>query len=66
MTFLLGTENTKKLFTQDLKLETKIPSKFFFFFFNCDSLHARLNSHYEAWGYRKKKHNKITAYRKSV
>ena len=39
---------------------------FLFFFFNCDSLHARLNSHYEAWGYRKKKHNKITAYRKSV
>ena len=38
----------------------------FFFFFNCDSPHARLNSHYEAWGYRKKKHNKITAYRKSV
>ena len=33
---------------------------------NCDSLHARLNSHYEAWSYKKKKHKKITAYRKSV
>ena len=25
------------------------------FFFNWDSLHARLNSHYEAWSYKKKK-----------
>ena len=24
-----------------------------FFFFNWDSLHARLNSHYEAWSYKK-------------
>ena len=36
------------------------------FFFNCDSLHARLNSHYEAWSYKKKKHRKVKAYRKSV
>ena len=36
------------------------------FFYNCDSLHARLNGHYEAWSYKKKKHKKITAYRKSV
>ena len=35
-------------------------------FFNCDSLHARLNSHYEAWSYKKKKHKKITAYRKCL
>ena len=28
------------------------------FFFNWDSLHARLNSHYEAWSYKKKKHKK--------
>ena len=34
------------------------------FCFNCDSLHARLNSHYEAWSYKKKKHKKIIAYRK--
>ena len=27
----------------------------FFFFFNWDSLHARLNSHYEVWSYKKKK-----------
>ena len=39
----------------------------FFFFFNWDSLHARLNSHYEAWSYKKKKKKstkKITGYRK--
>ena len=35
-------------------------------FFNWDSLHARLNSHYKAWSYKKKKHKKIKAYRMSV
>ena len=35
-------------------------------FFYWDSLHPRLNSHYETWSYKQKKHNKITAYRKSV
>ena len=34
-------------------------------FFYWDSLHASLNSHYKAWGYKKKKHKKIKAYRKS-
>ena len=33
---------------------------------NRDSLHARLNSHYEAWSYKKKKHKNIRAHRKSV
>ena len=28
------------------------------FFFNWHSLHARLNSHYEAWSYKKKKAQK--------
>ena len=36
------------------------------FFKNFDSLHAMLNSHYKAWSYKKKKHKKITAYRKSI
>ena len=36
------------------------------FIFNCNSLHARLNSHYEAWRYKKKKHEKIKAWRKYV
>ena len=35
-------------------------------FFKIDSLHARLNSNYEAWSHEKKKHSKIPAYRKSV
>ena len=37
-----------------------------YLFFNWDSLHVRLNSHYEAWSYKKKKHKKIKAYRKSA
>ena len=35
-------------------------------FFNWDSLHARLNSCCKAWSYKKKKHKKIKAYRKSL
>ena len=34
------------------------------FFLNWDSLHARLNSHLEAWRYKKKKRKKVKAYRK--
>ena len=33
---------------------------------NWDSLHAKLNSHYKAWSYRKRKHKKIKAYRQSL
>ena len=36
------------------------------FFFNWDSLHARLNSHYKAWSYKKRSTKKMTGYRKSV
>ena len=35
-------------------------------FFNWNLLYARLSSHYEAGSYKKKKHKKIKAYRKSV
>ena len=35
-------------------------------FFNWDSLQARLNSHYEARSYKKKKHKKIKIHRKSL
>ena len=35
-------------------------------FFNWYSLHARLNGHYQAWSYKKKKHKKVKAYKKSV
>ena len=34
------------------------------YIFNFDLLHARLNSHYKAWSYKKKKHKKIKGYRK--
>ena len=36
------------------------------FFYYWDSIHARLNNHYEAWSYKKKEHKKIKAYQKSV
>ena len=39
---------------------------YYYYFFNWDSLHAKLNSHYVAWSYKKKKHKKITAYKKYV
>ena len=32
-------------------------------FFNWGSLHARLNSHYKAWNYKKRSTKKITGYR---
>ena len=35
------------------------------FFFNWDSLHARLNTHYEACSYKNGSTKKITGYRKS-
>ena len=35
-------------------------------YFNLDSLHASLNSHCKAWSYKKKKHKKIKACRKSL
>ena len=31
-----------------------------------DSLHARLNSHYKAWSYKKKKQKKIKTYKISL
>ena len=39
---------------------------FSFFFFDWDSLHARLNSHYQTWSYKTKNHKKTKAYTKSV
>ena len=53
--------------TKSGKKERKVVSfSFFFFFLNWYSLHARLNSHYEAWSYKKRKHKKVKAYRKSI
>ena len=57
-------------FEEELSCRFKIDKKnltiFFFFFFNSYSLQARLNSHYEAWSYKKRKHKKVKAYRKSI
>ena len=39
---------------------------YFLFFFNWDSLYARLSSHYKTWSHKKKKHKIVKAYRKSV
>ena len=41
-------------------------STFLFLFFNWNSPHVRLNSYYEAWNYKKKKHIKVKEYRKPV
>ena len=50
------------------KVRNPVPAMTYvdFFFFIWDSLHARLNSHYEAWSYKKGSTKKITGYRKSV
>ena len=51
---------------QDSGLCFIICSFFGVFFFNWDLPHARLNSHFEVWSYKKNKQKKITGYRKSV
>ena len=56
---IISTKKSKKTFLVGF-------NSFGTFFFNWDSLHARLNSHYEAWRYKKKKYEKIRAHRKSV
>ena len=38
---------------RDTDANTLLKQIDFFFFFNWDSLHARLNSQYEAWSYKK-------------
>ena len=44
------------------KSSSHLPKSWFYTFFrNWDSLHARLNSHYEAWSYKKKKHKPLKA-----
>ena len=47
-------------FQQNLKSLILNVSTFLLFFYE------KLNSHYEAWSYKKKKHKKVNAYRKSV
>ena len=45
-----------KLISQNCLLDSFVEE---LLFFNWDSLHARLNSHFKAWSYKKKKHKKI-------
>ena len=47
------------------RLHTDKNLKNWLFFFNWYSLHAKLNSYYEAWKYKKKKHKKIKTHKKS-
>ena len=57
-------KETWKIGTDHGKME-KLIKQHMHFFLNMDSLHGRLKSDYEAWRYKKKKHKKIKAYRKS-
>ena len=57
--FLNWTRLLEKTFLFEFKLKILL-------FFNWDSLHRKLNSHYEAWSYSKEKCKKITACMKSV
>ena len=67
-----GKDNSTTIHNKDnhlLAMELfKVKNRVFFFFFkfNWDSLHAGLNSHYEAWSYKQRSTKKITGYRKSV
>ena len=53
-------------FNQNITKVGRTMDTIFFFFSNWDSLHVRLNSHYEAWNYKKRRTKKITGYRKSI
>ena len=59
-------EENKLLKKKVLNLEHKLSQSEAHFFFYRDSLHAKLNSHYEAWSYKKRTTKKTTGYRKSV
>ena len=60
-------ENLFSVFSAIIRTQKKIDHVLLFcFFFNWDSLHARLNSHYETWSYKKRSTKKIAGYRKSV
>ena len=66
LSFVKSSWNT---FLTDVGMRVATPKPLFLFLFiyflNWDSLHARLNSHYETWSY-KKSMKKITGYRKSI
>ena len=65
LTFQQKKSQTKKKYIPNSAVLV-VSQVFFFFFLNWDSPHARLNSHYEAWSYKKKSTKRIPGYRKSV
>ena len=46
--------------------QLKKPAPVGIYFFNWNSLHARLNNHNKAWSYKKKMHKKIREYREPL
>ena len=61
--------DTVKYILQEIYTHNKLPHiciYMYICFLNWDSLHVRLNSHCEAWSYKKRSTIKITGYRKSV
>ena len=66
-TDLLERDNSVSVHYRNIQvLATELHKCANFFFFNWDSLHARLNSHYQVWSYNKRSTKKITGYRKSI
>ena len=55
-----------KVVLEEFAKELKLMKIVAISFFNWDSLHARVNSHYKTWSNKKKNHKKITTQRKSV
>ena len=56
----------KKILAANKYLHNITSNLFIYFFFNWDSLNAKLSNHYKAWNYKKKKHKKIEAHQKSL
>ena len=44
----------------------ELPDYYYFFKLGFTPCDARLNSHYEAWSYKKRSTKRVTGYRKSV
>ena len=62
--FLIENSSANMEFLENKNREITAREHLLSFFFNWDFLHPRLNSHFKAWTYKKKRHKKIKAYRK--
>ena len=56
----------KKILISNKVTSIALTDAFIIIYCNWDLLHARLNSHCKAWSYKKNKHKKIKACRKSL